>query len=152
MTESERQATTPDVSNAEADGTREVTALARRSGGPRTLAGKQRSRDNARKHGLLSAVAVLPNESREDYEALREGFREGPDLAKQLRYEAALDRSFDRTLGQLERLQRMRLGQPGMPALTDCRAKWSVAAFEMPGSRTPSSRAFLIVSFGDRLG
>lgn len=34
-----------------------------------------------------------------------------------LRYEASLDRSFDRTLGQLERLLRMRLGQPVLPKL-----------------------------------
>jgi len=28
------------------------------------------------------------------------------------RHKASLERNFDRTLGQLERLQRMRLGQP----------------------------------------
>jgi len=33
------------------------------------------------------------------------------------RYEVSLDRSFDRTLSQLERLQRIRLGQPLLPAL-----------------------------------
>jgi hypothetical protein len=33
------------------------------------------------------------------------------------RYEASLDRSFDRTLSQLERLQRLRLGQPVLPAV-----------------------------------
>ncbi|MBZ5671540.1 MAG: hypothetical protein LAO04_17665 [Acidobacteriia bacterium] len=33
------------------------------------------------------------------------------------RYEGSLDRSFDRTLSQLERLQRLRLGQPALPAL-----------------------------------
>lgn len=33
------------------------------------------------------------------------------------RYEASLERSFDRTLSQLERLQRLRLGQPVLPAL-----------------------------------
>jgi len=34
-----------------------------------------------------------------------------------LRYEASLERNFDRTLGQLERVQRMRLGQPVLPKL-----------------------------------
>jgi hypothetical protein len=34
-----------------------------------------------------------------------------------LRYEAALERNFDRTLTQLERLQRMHLGQPVLPKL-----------------------------------
>ena len=34
-----------------------------------------------------------------------------------LRYEAHLSREFDRTLSQLERLQRMRLGQPVVPPI-----------------------------------
>jgi hypothetical protein len=42
---------------------------------------------------------------------------DGPGLDRLLRYEASLERSFDRTLGQLERLQRTRLGQPGLPKL-----------------------------------
>ncbi len=33
------------------------------------------------------------------------------------RYEGSIERSFDRTLSQLERLQRMRLGQPVLPAI-----------------------------------
>lgn len=37
------------------------------------------------------------------------------ELDRLLRYEARLDGSFDRTLAQLERLQRMRLGQPLPP-------------------------------------
>ena len=40
-----------------------------------------------------------------------------PTLDRLLRYEASLDRSFDRTLTQLERLQRMRLGQSVLPKL-----------------------------------
>ena len=36
-------------------------------------------------------------------------------LDRLLRYEASLDRSFDRTLNQLERLQRMRLGHAVPP-------------------------------------
>ena len=50
-------------------------------------------------------------------EKLRLSIPEGPGLDKLLRYEAALDRSFDRTLSQLERLQRMRLGQPVPPSV-----------------------------------
>ena len=34
-----------------------------------------------------------------------------------LRYEVSIERNFDRTLTQLERLQRMRLGQPVLPKL-----------------------------------
>ena len=40
-----------------------------------------------------------------------------PTLDRLLRYEASLDRSFDRALTQLERLQRMRLGQSVLPKL-----------------------------------
>ena len=38
-------------------------------------------------------------------------------LDRLLRYEASLDRSFDRTLNQLERLQRMRLGHALPPSV-----------------------------------
>lgn len=34
-----------------------------------------------------------------------------------LRYEASIERAIDRTMGQLERLQRMRLGQPVLPPI-----------------------------------
>jgi len=37
---------------------------------------------------------------------------DAPRLDCLLRYEASLERAIDRTLTQLERLQRMRLGQP----------------------------------------
>jgi hypothetical protein len=42
---------------------------------------------------------------------------DGPVLDRLLRYEVSLDRSFDRTLSQLERLQRIRKGQPVLPEL-----------------------------------
>jgi hypothetical protein len=38
-------------------------------------------------------------------------------LDRLLRYEASLERTFDRTLSQLERLQRIRLGQPVPPSI-----------------------------------
>ncbi len=50
-------------------------------------------------------------------EMRRRGVPEGPALDRLLRYEASLERSFDRTLSQLERLQRMRAGQPVLPEL-----------------------------------
>ena len=34
-----------------------------------------------------------------------------------LRYEASIERAFDRTLSQIERAQRMRLGQPILPPI-----------------------------------
>jgi hypothetical protein len=40
-----------------------------------------------------------------------------PELDRLLRYEASLERSFDRTLSQLERAQRMRLGHPVPPRI-----------------------------------
>jgi len=42
---------------------------------------------------------------------------DSPGLDRLLRYEASLERAFDRTLSQLERLQRMRLGQPVLPKI-----------------------------------
>ena len=42
---------------------------------------------------------------------------DAPGLDRLLRYEASLDRAFDRTLIQLERLQRMRLGQSVLPPI-----------------------------------
>lgn len=39
------------------------------------------------------------------------------ELERLMRYEDHLDRAFDRTLSQLERLQRMRLGLATLPPL-----------------------------------
>ena len=50
-------------------------------------------------------------------EALRQHVPLTPQFDHLLRYEASLERNFDRTLGQLERVQRMRLGQPVLPKL-----------------------------------
>ena len=54
---------------------------------------------------------------RNSLELLRSRIPEGPQLERLLRYEASLERSFDRTLAQLERLQRIRHGQPVPPRL-----------------------------------
>jgi hypothetical protein len=45
-------------------------------------------------------------------ESLRCNVPDGPQLDRLLKYEASINRDIDRTLTQLERLQRMRLGQP----------------------------------------
>jgi len=55
--------------------------------------------------------------TRTQLEILRHSVPDDSGLDRLLRYEASLDRSFDRTLSQLERLQRMRLGQPVLPKL-----------------------------------
>ncbi len=53
----------------------------------------------SRKQYTINASLVLPQDV----------------LDRLLRYEASLDRAFDRTLNQLERLQRMRRGQAVPP-------------------------------------
>jgi hypothetical protein len=50
-------------------------------------------------------------------EVVSRSIPDGPGLERLLRYEASLNRDFDRTLSQLERIQRMRLGQPVAPRL-----------------------------------
>lgn len=50
-------------------------------------------------------------------ELLRSRVPEGEGLERLLRYEASLERAFDRTLAQRERLQRLRLGQAVLPCL-----------------------------------
>lgn len=55
--------------------------------------------------------------SRAKLEALRRNVPDSAVLDRLLRYEASLERSFDRTLKQLERLQRMRLGLAVPPSV-----------------------------------
>lgn len=49
--------------------------------------------------------------NRKENKRLRQQVPENPSAERLLRYEASLERSFDRTLSQLERIQRMRKGQ-----------------------------------------
>jgi hypothetical protein len=55
--------------------------------------------------------------NRRKLESLGQNVPDTPASERLLRYEAHLDRAFDRTLNQLERLQRMRLGQPVPPPI-----------------------------------
>src|SRR5260370_1094392 len=55
--------------------------------------------------------------TRLELESLRRTVPEGPQADRLLRYEAALSREIERTLNQLERTQRMRLGQPVPPPI-----------------------------------
>jgi len=50
-------------------------------------------------------------------EKLRQSVPDSPSLDRLMRYEASLERAFDRTLNQLERAQRMRKGQAVPPPL-----------------------------------
>jgi hypothetical protein len=138
-------------------------SVVRGSGGPRTIAGKNKSKYNAATHGIF-ADALLESERRAQYQRLLKGFIEyfkpvraienflveklailawryrrlvfvekeelekGPklmgfedfkalDLNLVPRYEATLQRSFDHTLSQLERMQGQRLGLAVIPPI-----------------------------------
>lgn len=74
--------------------------------------------------GIDSEIAVLSTYNQElraveshrlEVEKLRQSVPDGPALDRLIRYGASLQREFDRALSQLERLQRMRLGQPVPP-------------------------------------
>jgi len=52
------------------------SSLARRATGPRTRQGKERSKQNATRHGIFSKVAVLEGESQAEYAALLNGLRD----------------------------------------------------------------------------
>jgi hypothetical protein len=55
---------------------REANRRNGRLGGPKTIEGKERSRVNSLKHGLTSsALVVLPDEDRKEYDELLSGFR-----------------------------------------------------------------------------
>ena len=54
---------------------------------------------------------------RADIDLLRRNVPDSLWLDRVTRYEASLERAFDRTLSQLERLQRLRLGQPVAPRI-----------------------------------
>ncbi len=55
--------------------TQAKTEKAQKRGGPKTAAGKARSRMNAVKHGLSAKQVVLPGEDPDEFEALRESIR-----------------------------------------------------------------------------
>ena len=60
---------------------------------------------------------ALIDSNRIEIESLRANVPDAPQLDRLLRYEAILQRDFDRTLSQLERAQRIRQGQPVSPTL-----------------------------------
>jgi hypothetical protein len=63
----------------------------------------------------LTGIENALNESRPEQTELEQLRRNVPDadrMERLLRYEASLERAFDRTLAQLERLQEIRLGRP----------------------------------------
>ena len=69
-----------------------------------------------RLNGYKRARARIES-SRMKLEALSRNVPDAPQLDRLLRYETAISREIDRTLNQLERLQRMRRGQPVPPPI-----------------------------------
>lgn len=84
------------------------------------LATPQRSRDLVvqaieKEIQRLTEIQNALNESHPEQTELEQLRRNAPDadrMERLLRYEASLERAFDRTLAQLERLQEIRLGRP----------------------------------------
>ena len=77
-------------------------ANAKRSTGPKTEAGKRRSRRNSRKHGLTAEVLVVEDENAEDFRELREG------LMRQYDPQGAMEcELMERVAGILWRLRRV---------------------------------------------
>jgi hypothetical protein len=54
----------------------DITSNVKPATGPRTQLGKERSKHNALKHGVFSNVAVLKDESQDEFDSLLNGFRE----------------------------------------------------------------------------
>ena len=85
------------------------------------------SEDERQQHGYATADECKKNvlgdfdaeiKRLEQYKkALRQRVLHTPQFDHLLRYETSLERGFDRTLSQLERLQRTRRGQPVSPRL-----------------------------------
>jgi hypothetical protein len=71
------------------------------------------------KDNVLAAIDLEMRrlKERQKIEAVCHIVPAAPSLDRLLRYEASLERSFDRSLSQLERLQRMRLGHPVPPPI-----------------------------------
>jgi hypothetical protein len=68
LTSQEQKLMSPSI-NQTSDRAAVNRANAQHSTGPRTEAGKQRSKLNALRHGLTAETVVLPNESEEEYQA-----------------------------------------------------------------------------------
>ena len=78
------------------------SSATRRATGPRTPQGKERSKFNARKHGLFSKAVLLQDESRADYDALLNGLME--DLQPQGKLEIVLVENLASLLWRKRRL------------------------------------------------
>lgn len=78
------------------------SSLTRRATGPRTPQGKERSKFNARKHGLFSKAVLLPDESRTEYDELLNGLME--NLQPQGKLETVLVENLATVLWRKRRL------------------------------------------------
>src|SRR6266851_553213 len=78
------------------------SSLTRRATGPRTPQGKERSKFNARKHGLFSKAVLLQDESRAEYDVLLNGLIE--DFQPRGKLETVLVESLATVLWRKRRL------------------------------------------------
>ena len=81
---------------------------AQKSTGPRTDAGKSKTRLNAVKHGLTAKLPVLPFESAEDFQALSDGFI--ADFAPQNTYQRFLTTQLATHAWRILRSQQVEIG------------------------------------------
>ena len=75
------------------------------AGGPRTSEGKQRSSQNALKHGVFSSTIVLPGESQEEFDALLLGMQK--EFAPGQTSETEMVVTLAETLWRMKRLRRI---------------------------------------------
>ena len=96
-----------------------------KSTGPRTEAGKERSKYNALKHGLTAKTVLLPDENREEFEAFAAG------LYNDLKPVGSLETLLvDRIIFSAWRLFRLRRVEAGIHTWHYCEAKAKRATAE----------------------
>ena len=81
---------------------------AQHSTGPRTETGKAKTRLNAYKHGLTAKLPLLPFESAEDFQALKDGFE--TDFAPQTTYQKFLTQQLATHAWRILRSQQVEIG------------------------------------------
>ena len=81
---------------------------AQNSTGPRTETGKAKTRLNAYKHGLTAKLPLLPFESAEDFQALKQGFE--TDFAPQSTYQRFLTQQLATHAWRILRSQQVEIG------------------------------------------
>lgn len=66
---------------------------------------------------MLFNFGIQVHSTKAELNRLRRFVPESPDVDHLLRYDASVERALDRALAQFERRQRIRTGQPVLPAI-----------------------------------